>query len=162
MEHLAERLRLTDLDVIYSSDLKRSLLGAQIIARHHDVPLHRRSEMREMYFGSWEGVALGELRERHPEDLEERWKNIVSFKPPGKGESIGELSARVTACLQEILEENKGKNILLVGHGGVNRVILCQALGLDLSRLFNLHQDYGCLNLIDYFPDGALVRLMNT
>lgn len=161
MEHLAERLRLADVGGIFSSDLKRSLLGAQVIARHHDVPLHILPEFREMYFGSWEGLTLREIRENYSDALDERQKDIVTFKPPGNGESFAGLSSRVTTCLQNILSKNRGKDILLVGHGGVNRVILCRALGLDLSRLFNLHQDYGCLNIIDYFPDNTVVRLIN-
>lgn len=161
MGNLAERLRLSDLGGIFSSDLKRSLLGAQVIARHHDVPLRVLPDFREIYFGSWEGLTLGEIRERYAEALEERQKDIVVFKPPGNGESFGELSSRVITCLRDILSKNRGKNILLVGHGGVNRVILCHALGLELSRLFNLHQDYGCLNIIDYFPDNTVVRLIN-
>ncbi|UCF56754.1 MAG: histidine phosphatase family protein [Deltaproteobacteria bacterium] len=40
MEHLAEQLRLVNIRAIYSSDLKRSFMGARIIARHHDVSLH--------------------------------------------------------------------------------------------------------------------------
>ncbi|PIU52615.1 MAG: phosphoglycerate mutase, partial [Deltaproteobacteria bacterium CG07_land_8_20_14_0_80_60_11] len=44
---------------------------------------------------------------------------------------------------------------------GVNRVILSEALGLPLDHLFRLDQNYGCLNIIDYFPDMAVVRLIN-
>ena len=53
------------------------------------------------------------------------------------------------------------EDLLIVAHGGVNRVILCDALELDLSHVFNLHQAYGCLNIIDYFPDSTLIRLIN-
>ncbi|MBW1722601.1 MAG: histidine phosphatase family protein [Deltaproteobacteria bacterium] len=161
MESLSERLRLADIGVIYSSDLKRSVIGAQIIARYHDVPHHIVPELREMYFGTWEGMTLEEIHERFTHELRKRKKNIVDFKPPGGGESFSELSGRVSPCFREILEKHQGENILLVGHGGVNRIILCEAMGLDFSRLFSLRQDYGCLNVIDFFPDTTVVRLMN-
>jgi alpha-ribazole phosphatase/probable phosphoglycerate mutase len=48
-----------------------------------------------------------------------------------------------------------------VAHAGVNRVILCDALSLPLQHLFRLDQNYGCLNIIDYFPDFTVVRLIN-
>ncbi len=48
-----------------------------------------------------------------------------------------------------------------MAHAGVNRVILSEALGLSLDYLFRLDQNYGCLNVIDYFPDMAVVRLLN-
>jgi len=161
MEHLAERLRLVNISAIYSSDLERSSRGARIIARHHDVPLHALPELREMHFGDWEGLSLTEIRERFPDELEKRKTDLVNYQNPGEGESVGSLSERVMNCFERILEDQVGNDILLVGHGAVNRVILCHALDLDLGRMFKIHQDYGCLNIIDYFPDSTLVRMMN-
>jgi alpha-ribazole phosphatase/probable phosphoglycerate mutase len=161
MEHLAERLHLVNVSAIYSSDLKRSSKGARIIARHHDVPLHALPELREMHFGDWEGLTLTEIRERFPDELEKRKTDLVNYQNPGEGESIGHLSERVMNCFESILEDQLDNDILLVGHGAVNRVILCHALDLDLGRMFKIHQDYGCLNIIDYFPDSTLVRMIN-
>jgi hypothetical protein len=48
-----------------------------------------------------------------------------------------------------------------VAHAGVNRVILCEALSLSLEHLFRLDQNHGCLNIIDYFADFTVVRLIN-
>jgi broad specificity phosphatase PhoE len=62
---------------------------------------------------------------------------------------------------RNMLKEEDGKDILLVANGGVNRVILCNALGIELVNIFNIQQDYGCLNIIEYFPDHTLVRLIN-
>jgi len=161
MGHLAERLRLANIKAIYSSDLKRSVIGARIIARHHDAPLYAMPQLREMYFGDWEGLTLEEIRKGFPRELERRKADLVNFEIPGKGESLGRLSKRIRDCFLNILKDQKGKDILIVGHGAVNRVILCTALGLDLARLFNLQQDYGCLNIVDYFTDSTLVRLIN-
>ncbi len=160
-EHLAATLRLTNLNAIYSSDLKRSVTGARIIARHHDVPLHVMPELREMQFGDWEGLSLSEIRQRFPEELDKRKADLLNYRIPGNGESIGELSERIIACFRKILEQQAGSDFLLVGHGAVNRIILCDALGLDLARLFGIQQDYGCLNIIDYLPDSTVIRLMN-
>ena len=160
-ERLAERLRLTALKAIYSSDLQRSVRGARIIARHHDVPLYQRSDLREIYFGDWEGLTLEEIRMRFPDELEKRKNGLTTFQPPGGGESIEHLDKRVSACLNKIFEEQHGNDFLIVGHGAVNRVILCRALGLDLARMFALQQNYGCLNIVDYYADTTLVRLMN-
>jgi alpha-ribazole phosphatase len=161
MEHLAERLRLVNISAIYSSDLKRSFRGAHIIARYHDAPLHTLPELREMHFGDWEGMTLTEIRERFPDELEKRKTDLVNYQNPGEGESIENLSERVMNCFKGILKDQKGNDIVVVGHGAVNRVILCHALDLDLNRMFKIHQDYGCLNIIDYFPDSTLVRMIN-
>lgn len=161
MRQMSERLRFAELEAIYSSDLKRSTTGARIIACYHDVPVHFLPELREMNFGDWEGLTLSHLKDRFPEELEKRKEDLVNYRIPGEGESIGRFSQRVIDCYEGILTGHEGKDIAIVAHGGVNRVILCKALGLDLVHLFNIHQDYACLNIIDYFSDSVLVRLIN-
>jgi alpha-ribazole phosphatase len=85
----------------------------------------------------------------------------VHFLPPG-GESLMGVSGRVIPALWKVIEENRGGEILLVGHGGVNRVILADAMKLDLHYIFRIDQDFGCLNIIDYYEDGvSVVKLLN-
>jgi alpha-ribazole phosphatase/probable phosphoglycerate mutase len=161
MERLADRLSLTDIKAIYCSDLKRSLLGAQIICRNHDVPLFPLATLREMSFGDWEGLTLEEVRHRYPEEIKNRQDNLLHFRPSGDSESVATFSKRILSCYNQILTKQKGHDILIVAHGVVNRIILCQALQLDFSCMFRLQQDYGCLNIVDYYADSALVRLLN-
>ncbi|NQT57004.1 MAG: alpha-ribazole phosphatase [Desulfobacteraceae bacterium] len=161
MEKMAERLSLTEIKAIYSSDLKRSNKGALQIARYHDVPIYSLPELREMCFGDWEGLTLSEIRNRFPGEMQKRQADLLHYNVPGEGESIKQFSERISNCFERILGEQKDNDFVIVAHGGVNRVILCNALGLDLVKIFNLQQDYGCLNIIDYFSDSTLVRLIN-
>ena len=161
LEKMAERLRLVEPGAIYASDLKRAVNGARQIARYHNVPVHFLPELREMYFGDWEGQSLGEIIKNYPEELEKRKKDPSHYACPGGGESISRLSERIIPVFERICAEEAGKDIVIVAHGGVNRVILSHSLGLDLSRIFNIQQDYGCLNIIDYFPDSVMVNLIN-
>ena len=161
MQQAAERLRLAEVGAIYASDLTRAVMGARQIARYHDVPVHLLPELREAYFGEWEGLILSEIEDRFPRELEHRRADIVNFKSPGGGESVRDLSDRVLPRYHHILEEREGEDVAIVAHGAVNRVILCDAMGLDFQCIFNIQQDYGCLNIIDYYPDARLVRLIN-
>lgn len=161
MEAMAERLRHVRIDGVFSSDLRRSVVGAQIIGRHHDVPLVSLPGFREMDFGDWEGLTLEEVRDRFPEELQKREKDVAGYRVPGGGETLASVSRRVLTSLQDLLKDREGQDLLLVAHGVVNRVILCDALGMELSRIFGMHQSYGCLNIIDYFPEAASVRLVN-
>jgi alpha-ribazole phosphatase len=161
MERLAERLRHANIGVIYSSDLQRSSLGAQIIARDHDVEVFQLPELRELNFGTWEGLSFTELTEQFPEEAQKRKADILNYQIPG-GETILVFSKRINACLNSILVGNHDGDILIVGHKGVNRVILCHILGLDLSNVFLFEQDYGCLNVIDFFHDTTkVIKLIN-
>jgi alpha-ribazole phosphatase len=160
MQTLAERLRLVELHTIYATGLKRSEKGARIIGQYHTVPVISKPDLKEIYFGDWEGMPLDEIERAYPGELDKRYADITGYRPPN-GENMTDVSKRVLFCLKEILKKEAGKNILIVAHGGVNRLIICDALGLTVGSLFNIQQDYGCLNIIDYYPENRLVRLLN-
>ena len=65
------------------------------------------------------------------------------------------------AQLREILDRHIGEKVVVLCHGGVNRVILCHALELDLRFLWRIEQRHAALNRIDYDNDDTVVRLMN-
>ncbi|PIP45045.1 MAG: hypothetical protein COZ70_05770 [Deltaproteobacteria bacterium CG_4_8_14_3_um_filter_51_11] len=161
MEMAAKRLKLATVSAIYASDLKRAHAGALIIACHHDVPVKVEKDLREMYFGAWEGSTLSHLRENYAEELSKRQADPLNYRAPGGAETLSEFSHRIINCMEKIFDANKGGKIVIVAHGGTNRVILAQALRMKTEEIFRIHQDYGCLNIIDYFPESALVRLFN-
>ena len=117
-------------------------------------------EFREIHFGVWEGLSFTEIAARYPAELEARFRDLTSFRIPG-GESLLDVSSRVLPRLNDLIAQHLEEAIIIVAHAGVNRVILSEALGLPLDHLFRLDQNYGCLNVIDYFPDMAVVRLLN-
>ena len=60
------------------------------------------------------------------------------------------------------MRSHRGENVLIVGHGGMNRVLLLTAIGAPLAALFTIEQKYACLNIIDYYEDGkTVVSLLN-
>jgi alpha-ribazole phosphatase/probable phosphoglycerate mutase len=160
LEELAAQLGAVSLAGVYASDLARAWLGAEIISRDRDLAPQAVPEFREIHFGAWEGLSFEEIAGRYPEDLKARFRDLASFRIPG-GESLMEVQARALPRVKELLKQHAGQAFLVVAHAGVNRIILSAALGLSLERLFHLDQNYGCLNIIDYFPDLAVVRLLN-
>ncbi len=159
-EDLAAQLAAIPLQGVYSSDLTRTIKGAEIISRGRGLAPQVVPEFREVNFGAWEGLTFGEILEQYPSQLEARLRDLPSFRIPG-GESLEDLAARALPRLRELLARHRDAAFLIVAHAGINRVILCEALGLSLNHLFRLEQNYGCLNIIDYFPDLAVVRLLN-
>jgi len=160
LEELAAQLKAMPLAGVYASDLRRAFRGAEIISRGRELTPEAVPEFREINFGVWEGLSFEEIAAQYPEDLEARFRDLASFRIPG-GESLMEVRARALPRLQELITRHPGQALAVVAHAGVNRIILSDALGLDLSRLFHLDQNYGCLNIVDYFPDLAVVRLLN-
>jgi probable phosphoglycerate mutase len=106
-------------------------------------------ELREIDMGRWDGLGMDEVKRLFPGEFEKRGLDSVNYRPPG-GESFADLRARVLPAYREIIGGNDG-NIAIVSHAGVNRVILCDIMNLPLKNLFEIKQDYACINRIRYF-----------
>lgn len=143
---LKEIFSRVPLDHIYCSDLGRSQQTADIIASTHQILPIARVELRELNMGDWEGKLFSKIRAKYPKGFKERGEDIANYRPPS-GESFSDCSNRAIPVF-ESLTQSEGNTILIVGHAGVNRVILCRVLGLPLENVFRLEQSYGCVNLI--------------
>jgi alpha-ribazole phosphatase len=136
------------LDLIYCSDLMRSRETAQIIAETRQVRIQVMFQLREIDLGEWDGLSVEEVKNRFPEEWQRRGQDLVTYRPPG-GENFADMHARVVPLFEHIVQDHREGNVLIVGHSGVNRVILCHLLGIPLAHLFRLGQDYGSLSIID-------------
>ncbi len=154
-QRLAARLRTVRFDAVYSSDLRRALVTAETIAAASGVRVQREARLREIDTGLWEGLTFDEAQMRYPVEYAERERDLVGYRFPN-GESFRDLYERVTAVFIEVVDEDSG-SILVSGHRGVNRVLLCEVLGLPLDRLFSIRQDYGSVNVLSVspVPEGA-------
>lgn len=158
---LRERLADKEISACYSSDLSRCAIGAEIICRPLDITPRLDSRLRELNIGIWEGMTWTEIVARYPEEWQQRLADIVNYRVPD-GENLTDLADRALPALKEIVAAHRGENVLVVGHGGMNRVLLLDAIGAPLSALFNIDQKYGCLNVIDYYEDGRqTVTMLN-
>lgn len=160
LEQLATQLSPLPLAAVYASDLARAFKGAEILCRGRNLTPQAIPEFREVHFGVWEGLTLEEIARQYPEELKGRLQDLANYRIPG-GESLMDVRRRVLPRLEQILRQHPGQAVALVAHAGINRVILSEALGLPLDYLFRIDQNYGCLNIIDYFPDLPVVRLIN-
>jgi alpha-ribazole phosphatase len=158
---LAERLKDTPVSACYTSDLSRCTRGAEILCRNRGIEPQAERALRELSFGDWEGMTWTELEEKFPEQWQTRMNDFVGYRPPG-GECLLDLRDRALPAIAEIVSDHRGEEVFVVAHGGVNRVLLLEALGAPLSSMFRIEQDYGCLNIIDYYADGnPVVKLLN-
>lgn len=156
---LAEALLPCPIGMVHCSDLRRSRQTAAIIADMLGVPAVAHRELREVSLGEWDGQPRHEVSERWAEQFAARGRNIEHFRPPG-GESFADCLARALPAWNAIAAGGAGA-VAVVGHAGVNRVLLCRLLGMAPADLFRLGQDYGCVNVIESEGDAVRVRLIN-
>jgi len=161
MAAIRDRLPGERLSALYCSGLLRTREGMEIIGKGWNLPGKIVPELQERSFGEWEGLTFEGIREHSPRLFAAWREDVNAVRPPG-GESLHDLSERVLAAYLPIVERHRGEAILIVAHGGVNRVILAHALKMELRGIFRIGQGFGCLNVIDYYDDGfAQVTLMN-
>jgi broad specificity phosphatase PhoE len=126
---LAERLEYTELDAVYSSDLRRARETAEVVARSKGLPVETTPDLREVDVGSWSGLTRAEAEARHPEGYA-RW--LQGAEGWEDGETYGQLGGRVVRAIKRIAKERDGERVLVVAHGGTIRAVHAAALGVDV------------------------------
>ena len=96
-----------------------------------------REALRELTFGSFEGLTLAELALVAPEDAAARDADKWGYEHPG-GESYAALSRRIDAFLKTL-----SRPAVLVSHGGVLRVVrgLLEGFAREDVPLLDIPQD---------------------
>lgn len=82
------------------------------------------------------------------------------------GERFADFEARVVPAFRSLLGDTQWRTLLLVCHGGVNRLILNHVMNLSWQGTVSIEQDACCINIIDVDrqrtgPSRFLVRAVN-
>ncbi len=129
---LAEQLRGTPFDAVYSSDLRRAHETALTVAAPHGVPVVADPGLREVDVGSWSGLTRAEIEERFPHAAHH------------DGETREQHLARVLETVERIARLHPRGRILIVSHGGSLRALRRHALEkpvhpIENCGVFELH-----------------------
>ena len=141
-------------DAVYSSDLQRGLRTAEIAVDGCGTPIQALPWLREIDVGLWEGLTRDDARGRFRAEYAARERDLTGTPFPG-GESFADLSERVVGAFERLLQDAaaaRRRRILVVGHRGVNRVLLAHFRGLPLAELFSIEQDYCTVTLLRVTP----------
>jgi broad specificity phosphatase PhoE len=156
---LACRLAGDLIDLVYSSDLRRAMDTAAILAESHRLPVVSCPELREIDFGQCEGLTFEEMKERRPE-TEGIWTaDGQGTRFPG-GESVLALTERVTTFAERLRCESYS-TALVVAHGGSLRVLVCCLAGLELSAWREMRIERASLSIVEVEGREGRVLLLN-
>ncbi len=145
---------------IYSSPRVRALESAKIIAHNYGLNIEIREDFAEIDFGDFEGLEYAEVERRFPE-IYNQWMNEPTAVEFPNGESFALMQTRVLRAANELKLRHANETFAVVSHGGVNRLVLANALGMRNADIFRLAQDYAAANVIDFYSDFPVVKLMN-
>lgn len=117
---LSKKFKNILIDKIYSSDLTRAKMSAQIIANKRKLKVEVNKLLRERYWGSLQGKTFDEAKEKNPIAFEKETKiegqKAFSFRYVKNMESLKEAVNRFRNFLNFVIRKQKGKTILVVCH----------------------------------------------
>ena len=159
---LASALRGTDLHAIYSSPLQRALKTAEVIAGGRALEVRVEPDLVEIDHGDWSGLEREEVARRYPE-LYRLWREEPARAPMPQGESIMQVSERVTAAVARLVEAHPQQTLLLCTHDAALRALVCSLMGMSLDRMWWLRLDSGSLSTVEYEgPEPRVIQLNDT
>ncbi|NDJ54292.1 MAG: histidine phosphatase family protein [Chloroflexi bacterium] len=148
---VGERFKSMNFDVIYSSDLQRAQETAKAISAHHQKEIILDQRLREIDFGSWEGLFFREVFVSQRE-VWERWRAEFDFAPE-RAETLQTTVDKADSMLAHIREHHEDQTVVCVGHGGTLRVMVCRLLGIPPQNRWQLQFDNTSVSEV-WFREG--------
>ena len=160
VERLRDYLTGEKIDAIYSSDLKRALVTAEVISSGYEGEIITCTELREMNYGQAEGLTFGEISSRYPE-LATLFVNFdLRLKFPD-GENFYGFVERTNKFLDRLNSHTPSETVLIVSHSGPLKVLVCSLLGISQDHWWQLRFDNASLSIVDTYPRGAIIMRSN-
>lgn len=125
-------------DVAYCSFLTRAVVTLETMVRTMGmpVPVIRLKDFNERSYGELEGLKKDAVREKYGPEVYRLWHRGYEIAPPG-GESLKQAAVRVWSVYRRTVGEDlaAGKNVLLVAHGNVLRVLMMHLDEIDTAAI---------------------------
>ncbi len=115
-------------------------------------------DLQELDFGAWEGRLAEEVEREHPADYG-RWRAVeASFAFPG-GEPLAAAAGRMLGALRSAWDSDA--DAVVVAHGGVLRLGVCELLGLPWSAASRLRFDFASVTRLERHGGREVLALLN-
>jgi probable phosphoglycerate mutase len=132
-------------DRVIASDLARARSSAQVLAGVWGLTVEEESRLREMHFGTWEGLTFAEARARATGGFDAWAAAWSTTRTPG-GEGFMDVHARVAAWWRAAAAADGVTCI--VAHGGSIRALLIELFQRPLDRAFDFACDHAHVTVV--------------
>jgi broad specificity phosphatase PhoE len=149
------------LDGVYASPLSRACETAEIIAAPKGIEVTLCADLREITPS--DDLLAGKTTAAIFRQVQQFFKSPTTGWDDSYlgGESFRQVQERGVRFVRDLLRRDDWQTVLLVAHGGFNNALIAYATGVTSGRVFNVEQDFGCINIIDFVHDCPLLRLAN-
>jgi phosphoserine phosphatase len=151
------------VDAAYSSPLQRAKHTAEIIcttlqATHSTLQLQPTDLLKEINLPWWEGLLFSDVKQKYPDEYQ-AWRKAPHTLKMSIANDAGEtidffplaaLYEQAQAFWKTLLAEHSGQTILVVAHSGINRALICTALGMGSDRYQAMHQSNCGISILNF------------
>ena len=114
----------------YTSNLKRALRTAHMVAEPHGLDVVPDARLQEINIGSWSGMTTAEVVRVFPGFMDFYLQGI-DFQRSATGETLAEMTSRALESVREIAERHTGQQVLIVTHGLLLSKVVSAFIGID-------------------------------
>lgn len=158
---LAQFLHGKDFSALYASPMRRvQQTLAPLLTDPALPPPVLLSELREVDFGDWTGLAWEAVQEKFGVSPFSWLEQLEQASIPN-AESASQLRSRLEPCLQQILGAHQGGQVALLCHGGVIRMLLAILTGWKFSTMGSLEIEYASISQVSVAADRVRLQLLN-
>lgn len=136
-KELADIVKKHNIDTIISSPLKRAIKTSRIVANKNNITLQIEESLIEQNYGIYEGV------DRKNDNFLANKRNFAYRYP--NGESMMQVAYRIYGLIDKIKAQYQGKNVLIISHGGVCRIIRTYFIDMSNDEFFSYTLENGKL-----------------
>lgn len=147
-------------DTIFTSPLTRARAIAEPVGVNLGISPIVMPELREIEFGGWEGHTWNEIVVMYPATLAAWELKSLEARPDG-GESLSDVRRRAEK-VRSMVESSSGDLVLVVAHGGLNRVLMSVLLDLPPSSYSSFTQPNACISIFEAKTSKWQARLIDS
>ena len=139
---LALKLKGVKIDRFYCSDLRRAKETADILEKELKIPARITSALRE-----WDSKIVKQDKEAWKKEHRDNFNMLMKF--------LDKL----------LLKKKEKKNILIVAHGQLNKLVISILMGIDSTKTVSFMQDNTCINILawnEQYQNWRLLLLNDT
>nr|WP_256223611.1 histidine phosphatase family protein [Paenibacillus sp. 1_12] len=135
---LGESFKNERIDIIYTSSSFRAVRTAELIRQAREIEIRQSDALKEMNLGDWEGRTQAEVERSDLESFDHFWNDPEKFRVQS-GETFNEVSERAIRQFNQILNDQRGKSILLVTHTIVVKLLMAMCENMPIKHIWKHH-----------------------
>lgn len=160
VQALADYFQRHPPHVMYASPMKRVQQTLAPLAKWTGLQPIVLPGLREVDFGVWTGLSWEQVYERFKVSAFD-WLNQLEQGSIAEAESTANFRKRVDESLRQMLQQSAHKEVAVVAHGGVIRMLLAIILNLPFAKMSAFDVEYASITKVKIAPAKTEVELLN-